>query len=568
MIQAVHQAATVCREITARDILTQQYGLINSREFGRLLSDLLPHVITDGDVIRIWMSGLLRSDFIHSNVPISKMHIDRISSSYGYTYIDNREVPLRKTGWGGSFRKDIPKNIKQARILFHPYRVYVVYQLIKATKVNSAPFQFFLWEPGLESIAKRWRKFLRKYSSTDRFTEFVERANCLCELTIALEPVTYEQIFKSIVWRHPETENTIESKIRKRLNQIAPVIDTIGLKTLEKLRTSLCREAQIIDRNPRLHVLHRLMNSRTRQQLKGGTGLCQLMLTMAETLRRVSEQHFTIKLPEEDESGFGQWMIGARKTLYGTDRVYDASTTDKRPYLWQMGLDHGVRIRCYVEGTTEYSALSYTLGAYDIANIINLRGQVVEKGGRGLAFRESLRRDIKEGVFSFIFIDGDRSDYVSAVRTAAKDNEIVGAFFISEPDFEFSNFNIDELVLVACQCLDVSLSTSEQNKLISICSNCISMAELEKTMRNSDARFTRFSKGPRWGEELIAYGLANPSFPNELQDQKRPIISALELVFHAFKASYSISRRNGIVDSESGLPINLEDNQNPTLTSV
>ena len=45
----------------------------------------------------------------------------------------------------------------------------------------------------------------------------------------------------------------------------------------------------------------------------------------------------------------------------------------------------------------------------------------------------------------FISIDGDRSDNVRIVRKAAEEDDICGRFFISEPDFEFQNFTLDEL---------------------------------------------------------------------------------------------------------------------------
>jgi hypothetical protein len=37
-------------------------------------------------------------------------------------------------------------------------------------------------------------------------------------------------------------------------------------------------------------------------------------------------------------------------------------------------------------------------------------------------------------------VDGDRTDYVAAVKRAARENRFCGMFFMQEPDFEFANF--------------------------------------------------------------------------------------------------------------------------------
>ena len=111
----------------------------------------------------------------------------------------------------------------------------------------------------------------------------------------------------------------------------------------------------------------------------------------------------------------------------------------------QYELHYGLRLRFYVEGATEWAALQHffqTIGANYI-EVINLRGEVAQKGGKGVAFRENLRSDVAMHVFSMVLIDGDRDDFVRAVKRAAKDDEICGCFFISQQDFEFANFDRD-----------------------------------------------------------------------------------------------------------------------------
>jgi hypothetical protein len=62
---------------------------------------------------------------------------------------------------------------------------------------------------------------------------------------------------------------------------------------------------------------------------------------------------------------------------------------------------------------------------------LNLRGQVVEKGGKGLNFAASLKNDMTSHVFSVVLLDEDRHDYVRALRKAARDGNFFGRFFMS-----------------------------------------------------------------------------------------------------------------------------------------
>jgi hypothetical protein len=97
---------------------------------------------------------------------------------------------------------------------------------------------------------------------------------------------------------------------------------------------------------------------------------------MAETIRRATEAALGRELCEEDELGFGQWMDGARKAIYGTTRILDASKEVRRDFMTSMGLDHGPKVRCYVEGDTELAALVSAVGYGAGAEFVNLRGQI------------------------------------------------------------------------------------------------------------------------------------------------------------------------------------------------
>ncbi len=124
------------------------------------------------------------------------------------------------------------------------------------------------------------------------------------------------------------------------------------------------RVSEDIDSNKSLHVLLRLTSWHQRNKLKNAIGGSVLRLTMAEIIRRPLEAALKIELPEEDEMGYGQWFNGARKALYGTNRVLDAPKEEIKDFLVEAGLDFGVKVRCYLEGETEFGAINYALGSY------------------------------------------------------------------------------------------------------------------------------------------------------------------------------------------------------------
>jgi hypothetical protein len=93
-----------------------------------------------------------------------------------------------------------------------------------------------------------------------------------------------------------------------------------------------------------------------------------------------------------------------------------------------------------VEGKTEYHAIESILGNFTPIQLFDLGGHIVEK--HSIAFSKSLQEDIRLAIFSFISIDGDCPVNLSAVKKAARNDEMFGMFFVPEmgKDFEFYNF--------------------------------------------------------------------------------------------------------------------------------
>ena len=130
-------------------------------------------------------------------------------------------------------------------------------------------------------------------------------------------------------------------------------------------------------------------------------------------------------------------MGDTRKTLLGTDRLLDSDARTRREFLTSIGVDYWIESTLLRRG--RYRVWSVGLGRARLrgCQVVNLRGAVVERGGKGLSFVESLQSDISFNVFSIVVLDGDRVDNVRARKKAAADERFFGVFFICEPDFDW-----------------------------------------------------------------------------------------------------------------------------------
>ena len=157
--------------------------------------------------------------------------------------------------------------------------------------------------------------------------------------------------------------------------------EQIGQEKIEKARQEICITAEMLDPNKTVHNILRLTSGEARiNNVKGRLGGSLVLLTMAEMLRRAEEEVFNVRLPEEDELGFGIVFRDTRRELYGSERLLDGDRRVADEFIRQQGLDSGVRVRWYCEGETEYYAVESVLGDFLAIQLINLRGRVAERG--------------------------------------------------------------------------------------------------------------------------------------------------------------------------------------------
>ncbi|MEW8701862.1 MAG: hypothetical protein AB2601_20570 [Candidatus Thiodiazotropha sp.] len=540
----------------ARHSEIYQFDLLQASELSRYCHDKGLLLLGDTAIRDIWQLGLLRADIVVSPRKMSRaglVYVQEIAGQ-GHVYVDDRKPRRRTKGWAGAIdpERKVPSDVE---LYFHPFRYYVLYHLQRVFALNIHCFQFLWSLERLPNVMEYVTNGLESWTATPEFVPRILEWNQIAELAASIEPVAYRQVFNQIRWRHPDDQVSLEKKLDQHRRGVTSVIKNTGLEAAEKMRSQLCIDAEMLDANKVIHVLLRLMNTRARQKLKGEIGGSVLILSMAEIIRRTLEDVFDKKLREEDELGFGQWMKGARKMLYGSERVLDAPRNVANELIRQYGLDYGVRVRCYVEGDTEYGAFASAIAKSNGIELVNLSGNVIEKRGKGVAFRESLRNDKQSRIFSIVVLDGDRDDFVRAVRTAAAKDDMCGLFFISEPDFELYNFSLDELGMVLWEiAAEYGAQESAKPKLLKAINGAKSGEELMKSARSALPELARLSKNADWGERLMAFALEHPTWkPNGSdEEQDRPIIEITNTLRRGISANYAASCEERKVDPDTG----------------
>jgi hypothetical protein len=503
----------------------------------------------DAESVRsLWQTGLLRADVVvAADVDVAIQGFEPVVTAQALRFIDRRPPRHRPEG-APSFVPEGPSPEDRLTPYFHPYKIFVLHHVARTLRINTSNTQFLTWTPGVLRVVEWQLRELRQWTESEAFIERFDHWNRVAEISAVCEPVR---------WIRPNptgTEDPNQIWLHAYGNRLAPLLQSLPSDSIRSLRQDLALSANELDSNSGLHTLLRLMKPFERDRIEGRIGGALKLLDMAESIRRAVERLLHVQLPEEDQIGAGTWMEGARKNLYGTERVFDASPGTLRDYLGSFGLDAGVKARCYVEGDTELGALRHVLGPAGRCTLINLRGNVLEKRGRGLAFADSLAADKASATFSFIVLDADRDDFVRTVRKAAAKEVFHGAFLVSAPDFELANFSIAELIEVA---LTLSARINDTNPGPDHAAEDL-LPQLEGAASGDDffrklhkeRRLTEVAKGEDWGAALMTYAIANRTFPTGHPNagEERPIIEFAQMLIRSqiagFKTSLTYEKLN------------------------
>jgi hypothetical protein len=365
------------------------------------------------------------------------------------------------------------------------------------------------------------------------------RWNEIATLAILLEPVYWPRI--TGVQRHggavgfPEFNTRWEQYHAKACDLVARLSPQFWHKAHKELRD----DAAWMDGNDNLYLLLRVSTWEERKKLTGTISGALWIRHLAEVIRRGFEEVHQTEWPEEDRA-FVIWSKGGRKRVLGSERPLDDEFRSKVHLAYRFGLFTGSPVRWYVEGGTERFAVQEILSQperYGVG-LVNLRG-AIKDGSRNIAMtlQDSLLEDRALRRFSVISFDLDEKENVKLIQRQVQEDNIVGMIAAHDPDFEFANFHVRELVDIAAQ-IDVESGFPGDNVREADWSGVTSGKAFEAKYRKVSARRPSGLKGEQWGRALARYARANPRRSDN--GITRPLLSQVQAALHAWNSNYDV----------------------------
>ncbi len=554
----------IARWIIERDFI-RQMQLRSLQDLNRWARDLGVGLSPwNEDVQHLWQIGILRADALVSKQPLDIEGIVLIEQNDRgeNLYADVRDCVSKIEGLGDVV-KDLGGLPDTVYLMFHPFRYYVLYRIQQELTLQVDNFQILRSATSYQKNVDRFLPSFNEKTADERFRTRVRRWNEIVSLAVAVEPFTHSKLFGYYKLPHPDfrDEGEFYSALRKQYEDCKEVLLNIGLDGVTDVLSELCAEAERLEPNDDIRRLVRLTKRYRIEHIKGKLGGSVYLLTMAEMIRRAAERVFETELPEEDELGLGGGSETAdyKEYFYGSSRLLDSHEA-KSTFIQSLNLDYTVRLRWYVEGDTELYALQNELSGDEKIEIFNLRGEVVAGKGKGLSFRENLLNDMRRSVYSFVYLDGDVENNRRVLLRAVERREMFGMFFISKPDFEFANFNADELARILWEmALEKGALPEKKDYFLKLTSAAQNGKQL---FDNANKALTdlRLDKGKTWGERMLNFAKENSYLNRDGVRKTRPIIEAILSARDAVECGYYLSREDGRVDANTGRIVGVKKN--------
>jgi hypothetical protein len=437
--------------------------------------------------------------------------------------------------------------------LFHPFRVYPLIGIIKA-------FRFPLTvtiDTNPETAATFVAKFVEGLPNEDGLGERARELNEVADLAVLLEPLYWPRVVGRLS-RSVFIDEAAWVLQRDEYGQsVRDVVAGLDPERWKMKHESLRVEGGLADRNSDLYLLLRLSDWQKRKQLKGAVALALWLRHIGEVIRRGFEEVHGVVWPEEDEA-FGVWAPRGRRLAYGSGRPLDSIVAARARVVSNYRLQTGSIVRWYVEGTTEFYAIQAVVPKPALLGIelVNLKGQIAaEKGNAALGLQEGLVQDLALGRFSMISIDADVPANLRVLRQQVQENRVVGSIHVNQPDFEFANFALDELVQVAST-FDEQHGVSGDPVRQANWGGVSGAKEFEARYRAVSLR-RRSIKGKKWGEALAAYAGMRP---NRLDTgDERPIWRAIGNAQRSRLANYDRQKERYRFDPDTFASVEIKD---------
>jgi hypothetical protein len=429
--------------------------------------------------------------------------------------------------------------------LYHPFRFYIVYEVLDSLRIPLARSSYLKRERVLPTLERHVRECL---PSDEQISARAAKASGIVELAILLEPMYWQYVTGIIAGSvftmegRPDYSNFIKT-VKQYVKSLCP-------EQWKAHHDTLRRRAADIDDNGSLYLLLRLSCWEQRQKLTGRISLALWIRHIAEMIRLAFEELHEEKWDEEDWA-YGHWYEDGRKFTYGYERPLDQPDQAQSRLAFLFRLATGSSVRWYVEGETEFYAISRLIPkpASEGIELINLKGNIATgKDNIAMKLADALAQDKAQRRFSMISFDVDVEANVKLIRKQVSEDRVIGFIAANAPDFEFANFTLEELVEIACQ-IDEHYGSLRQSLLEGDWKGITSGKEFENRYCNISERRPRSLKGSEWGGFLAEYAMDNPLRSDN--NQERPVLSQVRMGLAARTAHYDYQKESLCFDEES-----------------
>lgn len=421
--------------------------------------------------------------------------------------------------------------------LFHPFRIYPLYKILQACKVNLAPSASLHRDTFVE-LAKHAHGSLPNF---ENIGELAQEKNRIVDFALLLEPIYWPRITGHIYYNANVGEHDFISMQNEYRRKVLTLVESLDQNVWQKVHESLRHDAAWIDDNRELYLLLRVGNWNQREGLIGPIAGALWIRHIGEVIRLAFEAVQSNRWFEEDR-GFETWRVGGRKMKFGSERPLDDELRSK-PYLaLRFGVFTGSVVRWYVEGETEYYAILKVLpepSAFGL-EIVNLRGNIVaERDNVALKLRDCLTEDKALRRFSIISFDLDVDANVKTIRRQVDKKNVVGLIAAHKPDFEFANFTIQELAEVAAR-IDEANGVSGESVRTASWASVETATAFQARYKEVSARHPPGLKGKEWGTALAVYAVEHPNRSDT--GAERPFWKEIDAALQARSADYDFQR--------------------------
>lgn len=449
-------------------------------------------------------------------------------------------------------------------LLWHPFQLWVFHQLGRRLEVPIALDASLSTSESYSNLASKLvshvPKRLVELANGSEYAMFLR----LLALLLQVEPVVHISIESSIHLR-PHLGESSDGYLAWREGFAGQaVLANVGLITedVERWQHSLAVAAHINDPVNKFRILLRHANRRKLKRLEGPALLAIDLYDTAEVLRRYLEQFCGRELLEEDDAIYGPQGPEVKQRFYGSARTADFDRTVFRRIVRDFDLDPQARTTWFVEGDTEeayirrvakHLFIDLDRAGVDVMNLSGLGGLTSDR------LIELLERFQREEVFPFVSIDFDaQKEPLRWLRNYAKKELLPIGFRVWHPDFETSNFSLEELAEVANKMVtDAGFSTS------------ITANEIEQEMNRSGKSARKAIKdllwkkyqlplptGAEWGKALADWASGNPCSAGYADSEgNRPINALLLRLLRGQLSNYWETVKHFTVDDDGNLVI-------------